>query len=129
MKAKIGVIMIVVFAVAQVHAAPQSCRGNKTQRHAEIAKRYAIDETYSLLTKCGLGDLLNFGLGDLGINLETPDMCNKPIDYLASIPAKEAVRGVNRAVNKGVRRPINKTIGDARRTVKTGSWYKDSEIY
>jgi len=124
-----AVALALVLGASPALAAKHSCKANRAQLQAKVAQRYAVDHVYSLLSDCGLGNLLNFGLGSLGNLLNIKGGCNKPVEMLASQPLEKGVGMVNRVYTEGLQRPVNSRIGQVRNTVRTGDWYKKQPWY
>lgn len=110
-------------------ASKNSCNANPVQLQAQVAKRYAINHIYSLLSQCGLGNLLNFGLGSLGNLLNLKGGCNKPVQMLASQPISKGEEIVSRTYTEGLQRPVNSRVEALRGSVRSGSWYKNQPWY
>lgn len=124
-------VLLLVFSLSGTVMAQEgaSCTTSQAQRHAKAAQRYTIDSMYSLLSECGLGDLLNFGIGNLGDLINLGEGCDKPLETIAKVPVDEAERGAKRGYNVGMKRPVNSEISQVRKTVKSGDWYKDDDWY
>ena len=130
MKQRLLVLLFtLIFSNTALAQEGASCTTSQAQRHAKAAQRYTIDSMYSLLSECGLGDLLNFGIGNLGDLINLGEGCDKPLETIAKVPIDEGERGIQRGYNDGMKRPVNSEITQVRKTVKSGDWYKDDDWY
>lgn len=124
-----AVFALTVVAAWPADASQYSCNVNPVQLQAQVAKRYAVNHIYSLLSQCGLGNLLNFGLGSLGNLLNLKGGCNKPVQMLASQPISQGEEIVSGTYAEGMQRPVNSSIDSLRNSIQSGSWYKNQPWY
>jgi len=99
-----------------------SCVREVHAKQLDIVNQQAVQKFKSLLSDCGLGDLLNNGLGRFRGLTGAIDGCNRPVDAMVFVVAKQA-ESEGRKAEDAVHREINKRLRNTREIILNGKWY------
>lgn len=99
-----------------------SCVQSLHSQQLDIVNQRAVSKFKSLLSDCGLGNILNNGLGRFKGLTGAVDGCNRPIDAMVFVVTKEAEGQARRSENE-IHREINKRLKNTRDIILSGKWY------
>jgi len=108
--------------------AADSCKTSSVQQQAKTSEKYTIKEINTLLSDCGIGGLLNFGLGGiLSVVMKNADLsvCNRPLTGINSIPIPVDIKiGPQKPKKVGSGRPLNARTSTITRSDSSDyGWY------
>lgn len=109
-------------AVVAADKAAGSCVQSLHAQQMSIVNQRAVHKFKSLLSDCGLGNILNNGLGRFKGLTGAVDGCNRPIDAMVFVVKKE-VEGEVRRTENDIHREINKRLKNTRDIILSGKWY------
>ncbi|PKM46948.1 MAG: hypothetical protein CVV05_00600 [Gammaproteobacteria bacterium HGW-Gammaproteobacteria-1] len=115
-------ILLLLSTTSAADDAAGSCVQSLHAQQLDIINQRAVQKFKSLLSDCGLGDLLNNGLGRFKGLTGAVDGCNRPIDAMVFVVTKQA-EGEGRRVEDAVHREINKRLSNTRDIILNGKWY------